>query len=626
MDGRLGSILPTLEFGSRIVEGFAMTRCRLLLLPLALMLLAVSPSSWADEYRPEVNALSYHLEHGRAVGEPISSLSSHALVPPPVLLPSNAVDGPDIPVTPENDRTQSENSTAVSPLDNMVVLNSNNSTDWPVTTLFGTSWFLSTDGGQTWTGESEGPDGVGNRGDPAAAIDLNGTLYIGYIDANGGQGVSFSTNMGDDWTHRTIASLPTPPGRFDLLDKNHFTVDNVPTSSFAGTLYSAWTELVSGGPNDNDIVLSFSANGGNNWSALANLSNGVAAGSHNQGVNIQSGPNGEVYVVWSIYDSFPSDETAIGFNSSTNGGVTWLGESRIITGIRGIRQTTLPNESTRANSFPSMAVDVSGGPRDGWIYIFWTNIGVPGVNTGDADIYMSRSADGGNSWSTPIRVNDDSTTNAQWFPWATADPVTGDLSVVFYDRRDDSGDLLTTEYVAHSTDGGSTWTNVRVGDVQFTPAPISGLAGGYMGDYLGIAARACHIYPTWGDNATTPFTTYVSPIVIDDRPPQIECNAPEAIVPPDAPISFTATATDVCDDGVGAEVTAFDCFKFTRKGRRVDKTESCAVAFAGDTVTILDSGGVGDHISWTVVATDESGNSASVECELTVENPGKGNT
>jgi len=35
---------------------------------LALMLLAVSPSSWADEYRPEVNALSYHLKHGWAVG------------------------------------------------------------------------------------------------------------------------------------------------------------------------------------------------------------------------------------------------------------------------------------------------------------------------------------------------------------------------------------------------------------------------------------------------------------------------------------------------------------------------------------------------------------------------------
>lgn len=55
----------------------------------------------------------------------------------------------------------------------------------------------------------------------------------------------------------------------------------------------------------------------------------------------------------------------------------------------------------------------------------------------------------------------------------------------------------------------------------------------------------------------------------------------------------------------------------------MDKTESCAVAFAGDRVRIPDTVGVGSHILWTVVATDENGNSASVECELTVENLGK---
>jgi hypothetical protein len=35
--------------------------------------------------------------------------------------------------------------------------------------------------------------------------------------------------------------------------------------------------------------------------------------------------------------------------------------------------------------------------------------------------------------------------------------------------------------------------------------------------------------------------------VADTTPPEIFCNAPGAIVPPDAPVSFTATATDVCD-------------------------------------------------------------------------------
>jgi hypothetical protein len=50
-----------------------------------------------------------------------------------------------------------------------------------------------------------------------------------------------------------------------------------------------------------------------------------------------------------------------------------------------------------------MACDIGG---DGSIYIVWTNIGVPGVNTGnDIDVYMVRSSDEGESWSAPIRVN-----------------------------------------------------------------------------------------------------------------------------------------------------------------------------------------------------------------------------
>ncbi len=63
------------------------------------------------------------------------------------------------------------------------------------------------------------------------------------------------------------------------------------------------------------------------------------AGSHNQGVNIQTGPNGEVYAIWSIYDSWPSDEKAIGFAKSMDGGVTFSTATRIINNIKGIRTT-----------------------------------------------------------------------------------------------------------------------------------------------------------------------------------------------------------------------------------------------------------------------------------------------
>jgi hypothetical protein len=113
--------------------------------------------------------------------------------------------------------------------------------------------------------------------------------------------------------------------------------------------------------------------------------------------------------------------------------------------------------------------------------------------------------------------------------------------------------------------------------------------------------------------------------VQDTIPPVVGCNNPPTIVPPDAPISFTATATDLCEGDIIPEITDFDCFKFTKKGKRIDKRESCEVAIAGDTVTILDSGGVGDNIRWYVSATDSSGNvTVSHECDVVVVNPGRG--
>jgi hypothetical protein len=494
-------------------------------------------------------------------------------IEPPPSYPSvtEIPDSPDVPLTDADDVHLSENSIFVSPLNDQLLFCSNNSTDWPVTQIFGTQVGWSTDGGLTWTSQDEGPGGVSNFGDPAAVIDRDERFIVGYIDADKGQGVSYSSNMGVSWTHVTIASLPDPPHFLDLLDKNHLMVDNVETSPYEGRLYSAWTEFVFDGPNDTDIVFSYSADGGDNWSTLQNLSENISAGSHSQGVNIQTGPNGEVYVAWTIYDSWPSDETAMGFNSSMDGGVTWSGEARFLTNMLGIRVTTLPNEPTRANSYPVMAVDVSGGPRHGWIYVVWTNQGVPGVNTGDADIYIVHSEDGGTSWSTPVRVNQDATTNAQWFPWITCNPESGDLFVVFYDRRDDPGDLLTATYVAHSTDGGATWDDFQVSDVQFTPAPIPGLASGYMGDYLGIDASGCYAYPVFGDWRDSPFMSFVSPLFVDVQPPVItcpdditvECNA-EGGTPQDDPqldpFFDGVSAMDNCDEDVEITHDAPDFF------------------------------------------------------------------
>jgi uncharacterized repeat protein (TIGR01451 family) len=110
--------------------------------------------------------------------------------------------------------------------------------------------------------------------------------------------------------------------------------------------------------------------------------------------------------------------------------------------------------------------------------------------------------------------------------------------------------------------------------------------------------------------------------VVDTTPPVIQCNAPVTIIPPDAPISFAATATDDCN--VEVVITGYRCWAINGAGKEIDKGESCVVTIDGDTVTIVDSGGVGDNIEWTVEATDGSMNVTTQTCgPVEVINPTK---
>ena len=291
-------------------------------------------------------------------------------------------DSPDVPVT-EINSTQSENSVFVDPNNSDIVLNSNNSTQNPVGSLYGANDLYSFDIGETWEGEVEGAGG-GNSGDPTTAIGLNGRWYVNYINNPAGMGISYSDDQGQNWTTKTIAPNPG-----QLADKNHMWIDNSPGSPYEGNLYVAWTNF--GGSNDSEISISVSTDDGVTWSTGVPISNAVNAGSHNQGVNIQTGPNGEVYVIWGIYDGWPTDESAIGMAKSLDGGVTWEPAVRIIDNIRGIR-TSETSKNQRVNSFPASAVDISNSDNSGAIYVTWTNYGVPGINAGnDIDIYVIKS-------------------------------------------------------------------------------------------------------------------------------------------------------------------------------------------------------------------------------------------
>jgi len=411
---------------------------------------------------------------------------------------------------PTTNSTQSELSVDVAPFSENIVFASANTTNWPVSTLYGTGVYWTLDGGQTWGGGDIPPFGS-NSGDPASAIGNNGYFYENYINNSSGQGISVSTNNGATWSNHTVAPNPG-----SLADKNHMMVDKMPGSPYVDRIYVTWTDF--GGANNNDVVLRYSSNDGVSWTTSRNLSTSLNAGSHSQGANVQTGPNGEVYVAFAIYDAWPGGEDAIGFAKSTDGGDTWT-SSRIYGALTpngnfnfGIRGSLKPT-SIRVSSFPSMAVDRTSGN----IYITWPQRGVAPAGS-DPDVVMIKSTDGGTTWTSPVRVNDDAVSNGkdQYYPWLTVDQSTGQLLFVFYDSRNINNDSSSV-WMASSYDEGTTFNNFEVSEQPFKPKPIPGLAGGYQGDYIGIAALNDAAYPYWMDDRTGNYQGWMS--VVTFGPP-----------------------------------------------------------------------------------------------------------
>jgi hypothetical protein len=404
---------------------------------------------------------------------------------------------PNFRPKPTTNTAQSEMSVDIHPTNNNIIFASANASNWPVSTIYGTGVYWSLDASTNWTGFDIPPFGS-NSGDPVSVIGLDGKFYENYISGPGGQGVAVSTNNGVNWNTYTVAPNPG-----SLADKNHFMVDKHPTSPNLHRAYCVWTDF--GGALDGEVVLRYSTNFGQTWTSSINISGSLTplSSAFAQGANVQTGPNGEVYVTYAIYDANWLDgEDAIGFSKSTDGGITWT-HLRAYNQINfGIRTGSLPGKGMRANSFPSMAVDRSGGPHNGTIYITWPQRGVTPAGS-DPDVVFIKSTNGGSTWTTPARVNDDALNNGkdQIFPWCTVDQATGQLMLVFYDSRNVPNSQAEV-FVARSVNGGATFDNFAVSDQPFVLDAISGYGGNYAGDYIGIAAYDDVAYPYWMSEET----------------------------------------------------------------------------------------------------------------------------
>ena len=154
----------------------------------------------------------------------------------------------------------------------------------------------------------------------------------------------------------------------------------------------------------------------------------------------------------------------------------------------------------RTDSFPRIDVN----PRNGEVYIVY-NANPDGPD--GADIFFTRSTDGGATWSAPTRVNRDPGDNDQLFPDIAVN-VNGALEVAWYDQRLDPENFRMDIYHARSTDGGRSFgPNQRVTQTSSLPAvgydPV--VNPNYMGDYLDLKAITTPTGPgsdfllSWGD-------------------------------------------------------------------------------------------------------------------------------
>ena len=348
--------------------------------------------------------------------------------------------------------------------------------------------YYSEDGGKSWKQDRlRSPLGV--YGDPVILADYAGNFHYAHLSNPGGS--SFSENWldriviqrsqdgGKSWNEGAFAGLRPPHDQ----DKHWLATD--PRNHH---LYITWTEFDkydSREPEDHSrILFSRSTDGGLSWSeavVISQLEGDCLDGDQTtEGAVPAVGPNGEVYVAWAYNEK-------IYFDRSLDEGQTWLEEDVVVAGQPGGWSFDIPG-IFRCNGMPITVADLSNGPHRGTIYVNWSD---QRNGAGDTDIWLAASRDGGQSWSTPVRVNDDAPGKQQFFTWMDIDPTTGFLYFVFYDRRA-YNDERTDVYLAWSTDGGQSFTNRRISDRPFIPD-----ASVFFGDYNDISAYDGHIRPIW---------------------------------------------------------------------------------------------------------------------------------
>lgn len=344
--------------------------------------------------------------------------------------------------------------------------------------------YRSNDGGLTWS-DSVMTSSYGVWGDPVIICDTNEHFYFFHL-SNPPFGswidrivCQKSTDGGKTWSDGTFVgkdSTKAQDKEWAVVDKN------------TNTIYLTWTQFDKYGVRDSNmfsnILFSKSTDGGQTWQKAKQINevSGDCIDSSNttEGAVPAVGPNGEVYVSW-------AGPAGLVFDKSTDGGDTWLQNDVLIDSMKAGWTYDIPGIN-RCNGLPVTVCDLSNSPNRGTIYVNWSD---QRNGTDNTDIFLSKSTDGGQTWSKAKRINDDTTKTHQFLTWMTVDETSGYLYFVWYDRRNYT-DEETDVFMAVSYDGGDTFLNLKLSEKSFRPTDRV-----FFGDYTNISAVEGSVRPIW---------------------------------------------------------------------------------------------------------------------------------
>src|SRR3954468_16984630 len=268
------------------------------------------------------------------------------------------------------------------------------------------------------------------------------------------------------------------------------------------------------------VVIMRSTDGGKTWGGVAPGDNtpyqlsdkGAISG---LGCHEDIGPDGEVYVTW--YDN---QLDALMQVKSTDHGATFT-PARPVATITGV------NAQFSGQSFRNLSIPTTGIDRKGNLYLIAASaegegspvlegtsierlkelrddrraeVEAEGDAGSGADIVLFKSTDGGNTYTGPVRVNQDGAKSPadQFQPWMAVTD-NGQLDIMYFDRRNDPNNFFIDTYLSRSNDGGKKFEDTRVGTRMWDPRlnpPIS-VSGEFIGDYQGIVADDFVAIPFW---------------------------------------------------------------------------------------------------------------------------------